>query len=102
MSDSAETADAVVPIKSEPKKGAESGGSAAVEEGHYDAEDIKKLEFPEAIRKRPGMYVGGANENCLLHCVYEAVDNSVDEAMAGHCKLIKVQLYKDGSIAVED
>jgi DNA gyrase subunit B len=98
MSDSAETADAVIPVK----KSSETSASAAVEEGHYDAEDIKKLEFPEAIRKRPGMYVGGANENGLHHCVYEAVDNSVDEAMAGHCKIIKVQLFKDGSIAVED
>ena len=68
----------------------------------YEASDIKKLEFPEAIRKRPGMYVGGANENGLHHLVYEAVDNAVDEAMAGHCKLIKVQLYSDGSVAVED
>ena len=76
--------------------------NAAVDEGSYEAGDIKKLEFPEAIRKRPGMYVGGANENGLHHCVYEAVDNSVDEAMAGHCKLIKIQLYKDGSISVED
>jgi len=73
-----------------------------VEEGNYDAGDIKKLEFPEAIRKRPGMYVGGANENGLHHCVYEAVDNSVDEHMAGHCKSIKIQIYADGSISVED
>ncbi len=48
------------------------------------------------------MYVGGANENGLHHLVYEAVDNSVDEAMAGYCKTIKIQLYKDGSISVED
>ncbi len=73
-----------------------------VDEGSYNAGDIKKLEFPEAIRKRPGMYVGGANENGLHHCVYEAVDNAVDEAMAGHCKIIKVQLYKDGSVSVDD
>ena len=71
-------------------------------EGSYEAEDIKKLEFPEAIRKRPGMYVGGANENGLHHCVYEAVDNAVDEAMAGHCKQIKVQIHLDGSLSVED
>ena len=75
---------------------------AHVEDGHYGADDIKVLGFPDAIRKRPGMYVGGANENGLHHCVYEAVDNSVDEAMAGHCKQIKVQLHKDGSISVED
>ena len=54
-----------------------------VEEGSYDAGDIKKLDFPEAIRKRPGMYVGGANENGLHHCVYEALDNSVDEPWRG-------------------
>ncbi|HLX65228.1 MAG TPA: DNA topoisomerase (ATP-hydrolyzing) subunit B [Planctomycetota bacterium] len=80
----------------------EISNSGAVDAGSYDAGDIKKLEFPEAIRKRPGMYVGGANENGLHHLVYEAVDNSVDEAMAGHCKSIKIQLYKDGSISVED
>jgi len=76
--------------------------SGAVAEGNYDASDIKKLEFPEAIRKRPGMYVGGANENGLHHLVYEAVDNAVDEHMAGHCKTIKIQLFTDGSISVED
>jgi len=90
----------------EAPKGADAAvlvnSSSAVAEGNYDAGDIKKLEFPEAIRKRPGMYVGGANENGLHHLVYEAVDNSVDEAMAGHCKGIKVNLYKDGSISVED
>ncbi|MFH0938353.1 MAG: DNA topoisomerase (ATP-hydrolyzing) subunit B [Planctomycetota bacterium] len=75
---------------------------AFVEEGNYDADDIKVLGFPEAIRKRPGMYVGGANEIGLHHLVYEAVDNAVDEAMAGFCKNIKVLLYKDGSVAVED
>ena len=54
-----------------------------VEGGNYDAGDIQKVEFPEAIRKRPGMYVGGTNENGLHKCVYELVDNGVDEAMAG-------------------
>ena len=73
-----------------------------VGEGNYGADDIKVLGFPEAIRKRPGMYVGGANENGLHHLVYEAVDNAVDEKMAGYCKTIKVQLYKEGSVSVED
>src|SRR5437764_11769611 len=80
----------------------EFNNSAAVDAGNYGADDIKKLVFPEAIRKRPGMYVGGANENGLHHLVYEAVDNAVDEAMMGYCKLIKVQLLKDGSVSVED
>jgi len=68
----------------------------------YGADDIKVLGFPEAIRRRPGMYVGGTNENGLHHLVYEAVDNSVDEAMAGYCKNVKVRIHKDGSISVED
>ena len=76
--------------------------SSKIEAGNYGAEDIKVLGFPDAIRRRPGMYVGGANENGLHHLVYEAVDNAVDEAMAGYCKAIKVQLYKDGSVAVDD
>jgi len=73
-----------------------------VGDASYGADDIKVLGFPEAIRRRPGMYVGGTNENGLHHLVYEAVDNSVDEAMAGFCKNIKVCIYKDGSISVED
>jgi DNA gyrase subunit B len=98
---SRETA-ATAGVAEAPSTAGSGAGNGLVEEGQYDAGDIKKLDFPEAIRKRPGMYVGGANENGLHHCVYEAVDNAVDEAMAGHCKTIKVQLYKDGSISVED
>jgi DNA gyrase subunit B len=81
---------------------ASSGAEARVAEGSYEADDIKVLGFPEAIRRRPGMYVGGTNENGLHHCVFEAVDNSVDEHMAGFCAQIKVQIYADGSIAVDD
>jgi len=88
--------------EAEKNQGAAVMNDQHVDAGSYDASDIRKLEFPEAIRKRPGMYVGGANENGLHHCVYEAVDNAVDEAMAGHCKIIKVQIYKDGSVSVED
>ncbi|MBE7461939.1 MAG: DNA topoisomerase (ATP-hydrolyzing) subunit B [Planctomycetes bacterium] len=76
--------------------------SAHVQDGTYTADEIRVLEFPEAIRKRPGMYVGGTNENGLHHCVYEAIDNAVDEHMAGYCKNIKVNIYSDGSISVED
>ena len=85
-----------------PHVAPEFNNSAAVDAGNYGADDIQVLGFPEAIRKRPGMYVGGANENGLHHLVYEAVDNAVDEAMAGYCKTIKVQIYKDGSVSVED
>ncbi|MGD0091715.1 MAG: ATP-binding protein, partial [Planctomycetota bacterium] len=77
-------------------------GTVTPDESSYGADDIKVLGFPEAIRRRPGMYVGGTNENGLHHLVAEVVDNAVDEAMAGHCKNIKVRLYKDGSISVED
>src|SRR6185369_10417280 len=86
----------------ETLKESESTAVANPAEGQYNEDDIKVLGFPEAIRKRPGMYVGGANENGLHHLVYEAVDNAVDEAMAGYCKKIKVQVHKDGSVAVED
>ena len=93
--------DDTVPPQNPDAPKADFGGST-VSEGNYGADDIKVLGFPEAIRKRPGMYVGGANENGLHHLVYEAVDNAVDERMAGYCKIIKVQLYKDGSVSVED
>jgi len=84
------------------EKTLEPQAGAPAEDLSYGAEDIKKLVFPEAIRKRPGMYVGGANEIGMHHCVFEAVDNAVDEAMAGYCKTIKVQLHTDGSLSVED
>jgi DNA gyrase subunit B len=76
--------------------------NAQVAEGNYDADDIKVLGFPAAIRRRPGMYVGGTNENGLHHCLFEAIDNAVDEHMAGRGKQIRVQLHADGSASVED
>jgi len=68
----------------------------------YGAESIKVLEGLEGVRKRPSMYIGSTGKDGLHHLIYEAVDNSVDEALADYCKEIKITLNKDGSATIED
>ena len=75
------------------KSGSESG---------YDADQILALEGMEHVRMRPSMYIGDVNVRGLHHLVYEVVDNSIDEALAGHCKNIDIKINSDGTITVRD
>jgi DNA gyrase subunit B len=76
--------------------------TARSEGSSYTARHLSVLEGLEAVRKRPGMYIGSTDSRGLMHCLWEIIDNSVDEALGGHCQHIKVILHADGSVEVHD
>jgi len=93
----------------DPKKAVTSEGGdevlqfdSSVSEGSYDASKLGKLEGLEAVRKKPGMYIGGTDERALHHCISEVLDNSIDEHLAGYGKKIEVTVHVDGSISIRD
>lgn len=79
-----------------------SGSRAKKATGGYSAKQLRVLEGLDAVRKRPGMYIGSTDGRGLMHCLWEILDNSVDEALGGWCTEIEVHLFPDGSVEVRD
>ncbi|MDE0652403.1 MAG: ATP-binding protein [bacterium] len=86
----------------QPDSGAGREADTEPDAGHYEADSIQTLEGLEAVRKRPGMYIGGTGSDGLMHLVWELIDNGVDEAAAGHARRIDVIFGGDGSVTVRD
>src|ERR1700743_1455326 len=76
--------------------------NSGVGDGAYDASKLGKLEGLEAVRKKPGMYIGGTDERALHHCISEVLDHSIHEHLSGHGKKIEVTIHVDGSISIRD
>jgi DNA gyrase subunit B len=76
--------------------------TTASAESSYTARHLSVLEGLEAVRKRPGMYVGSTDSRGLMHCMWEIIDNAVDEALGGHCDTIEIILHADASVSVRD
>ncbi|HZW10813.1 MAG TPA: DNA gyrase subunit B [Phycisphaerales bacterium] len=105
LTDTSGTADSGAPIaagQTAPGRAGPGQGAPAKIGGDYGSDQIKVLEGLEAVRKRPGMYIGGTGINALHHLVYETVDNSIDEAMAGYASVVSVSIEADGSCTVID